>query len=141
MRGNVRSQLRTLLIIWATAQVTLIMGYGAALYLFILGLIQAAKSFATNPLPTLLPMVLGTGLQLVLAVPIVGVRDRFENRCWSLIEAYTAMPTDDEDVAHVVRAQANGRDDRLAAVDARRSRRFRRRLAALIEQAWPRSPS
>jgi len=136
-----RSQLRAIIIIWITALVTLILGNCAAITIFLFGAYQGVKSFFSNA-PTLVslgPLALGCGLQLLLVFLFVGVRDRFENRCWELIKA-DGGKSDEKANVSVLDRQAQGRDDRLAAVQERRSRQFSKRLRVLIEYAWPRPP-
>jgi hypothetical protein len=140
MREAVRSQLRRLLVISAAAGVTGLVGSCAALAIFLYGLVQVVASFTSDdPKPVgISSMVLGAALLLMVCVLSVRIRDRFETQCWDLIEADGARLSNEAD-GDVVRRQADGQDDRLAAVSARRSKRFQRRLAVLIEHAWPRA--
>ncbi len=143
MHGAVRSQLRRLLIIWAAAWLALIIGYCAALAVFFYGLFRIITIFTSDnlTLASLVPMVIGVGLQLVLVVLIVGVRDRFEGHCWELIRVEADISTGGGSAHHMLGGQADGRGDQLTAAHARRTQRFSKRLAVLIEQAWPHHPS
>lgn len=140
MREADRSQLRKLLVIWAAAGIAGLIGCCAALAIFTSGLIGVVQSFTSNhPNPgSLVAMVLGCGLQGAFAVLIVGVRGRFEDRCWELIHGDAAWATGDSAGALLLGKQADGRDDRLAALRVLRSQRFAKRLKVLIDRAWPR---
>jgi hypothetical protein len=122
-----------------TSWIVLILGYCAALAVFVFGIHESIKSFLSGTLTGLGPLALGCGLQVLLAWLFIGVRDRFESRCWELIRV-NQDPSDNMTTEPVLGRQADGNDDRLAAARARRSRQFSKRLLALIDYAWPRSP-
>ena len=76
MREAVRSQLRAALLIWAAACMALIVGYCAAIAIFVLGVFEGWRSFSANP-PTLGgigPMALGCGSQLLILLLFKGPR-------------------------------------------------------------------
>ena len=137
MREAVRSQLRKALVVWAVASLTWIIGACTGIAISIYGFLQGLKS--DGLLISIGPMWLGTALLLVLTVLFDRVRDRFERRCWELIEADPS--TSIGGAEDVLAEQAGGRDDRTAAARARQSKRFHKRLAVLIEHAFPRCPS
>ena len=137
MREPARSQLRNLLLIWAAACLVGLAGYLVALAVTIYGFVQAFASGSDRPLlSSLLPMVIGTALQAMLVTLFVGVRDRFEARCWDLIASDTGAIIVDGG-AQALAGQTDGNEKRLADVRARQARRFSKRLRTLIEQAWP----
>lgn len=135
MREAARSQLRRLLLIWATAWLVWLVGYCIALAVLIYGFAESFRSFTS--LAGLLPMGLGVALQLVLCVLMFGIRDRFERLCWELIVADAGSPVGDATGIALLAKQADGEDSRLAQVRVRQSQRFSKRLKGLIEQAWP----
>jgi hypothetical protein len=143
MREADRSQLKRLLIVWAVAWLASILGYCAASAVFIYGLLHLVKSFGSNDsvLVSLGPMTLGLGLLLVLTVLIIAVVARFEDRCWELVRADSGTWVGDGAGDRVLSEQADGRAERPASVRVGRSRRLSKRLAVLVEHAWPRRRS
>jgi len=139
VRETIRSQLRTALLVWAAAGLAFILGYGAAVAVTILGLFESARSFSSDN-PTLSgigPMMLGTGLQLLLVFVFLNIRDRFEHRCWQIIAADIGLPVGDAMSTPVVAQLADGEDRFASDVRARQSRHLSKRLGVLIAQAWP----
>jgi hypothetical protein len=143
MHEAVRLQLRTLLVVWAVAWLTSIIGYCAAIAVFVYGVLHLVTSLGSHDsvLVSVGPMMLGTGLLGVLGVLIVAVRDRFEDRCWELISAEAGTWVGDGAGDRVLGQQADGRDERPAKVRAGRSQRLSKRLAVLVAHAWPRPPT
>ena len=139
MRESTRSQLRTILLIWAAACLTLIGGYCAALAILLFGIYEGVRSFSSDapPLTGVVPMVLGCGLQFLLVFLFHGTRDRFEHRCWQLIATDAGVLASNEARTEVLTKQADGEGSYLADVRKRQSRALSERLRALIDQAWP----
>ena len=143
MNGSqLRAQLRALLIIWMAASLTWVAGYCAAIAISVFGFYEGVKSSASEAttLVNLGLMAVGSGLGLLLSFLYVRIRDRFEDLCWELIKADGGTSVDGTADTCVLRRQVDGSDARLAAVRARRSQQFTKRLQVLIERAWPRSP-
>jgi hypothetical protein len=115
------------------------LGYCAALAIFAFGLYEAVKSFAAdNPtLESLVPLFLGGGLQVLLSFLFLGIRDRFEDRCWKVVAAADVTSGKDGEAPLVVTRQTDGEDLYFADVRQRQSQRLSKRLVALIEQASP----
>ena len=136
MREPTRSRLRTILLLWMAAGATMVVGYSAAVAIFVFGFCEEFSPNASVAM-SVGPMVLGCGLQLLLVSLFLRIRDRFEDRCWELISAELRTPDGSRASTQVLAKQVAGEDIRLAAVRARQSRHFAKRLKALVEQAWP----
>ena len=139
MRESIRSRLRAVLLIWAAACLTVTVGYCAALAIFVFGIYEGVEAFSSSN-PTLAgvgPMVLGCCSQLLLAFLFLGIRDRFENRCWQLVAAEAGALVGEPANTQVLSRQAAGEDNFAGNVRMRQSERLSKRLRALIEEAWP----
>jgi apolipoprotein N-acyltransferase len=140
-----------LLIIWMAAWLTAILGYCAALAIVVFGLYEVVRTFSFDAVgefssdPPLFmsvgPMIVGCGLQALLVFLFVGVLNRFEDRCWKLINGHAGPSIGEAAGDAMVSRQADGDDSTsLAAVRARRSKNFAKRLRGLIDHAWPPPP-
>src|SRR4051794_15194600 len=121
MREAIRSQLRMALLIWAAAGLTFVVGYCAAVGILIFGIYEAWRSFSSSN-PTLAgigPMVLGCGLQLLIAFIFVGIRERFEDRCWQIVAADGGTSVSNRPIPQVLADQTDGEANALADVRAR----------------------
>ena len=135
---NQRSELRALLLIWMAASLAMLLGFWAALMIFVTGIYELIKTIVDDPsFSGLGLMCLGCGLLFVLNFLFGRVRDRFEDRCWELINANGDPNAETPD--SVLNRQANGATPDWRSAQARRSRRFSQRLRALVEMAWPSS--
>lgn len=137
MHLGIRSQLRALLTIWAISSITCVAGYCAATGIVAFGIYEGVKKFSSD-VPFLWivgPLALGCGLQILLAHLAVGIRERFEDRCWELVEGSggTSFQTTEE---AVLARQVDGKDASLGAIRARRSQKFSKRVLLLMEYAW-----
>jgi len=139
MRESTRSQLRAVLLIWAAAVLTFLVGYCATLAIFVYGLYKFVMATLADDYSSggLDPMVIGCGLQLLIGFIFFRIRDRFEAYCWRLIVADAGTLVSNPKVDEILARQTDGDASLVAAVEARRSRRFSKRLEVLIEQAWP----
>jgi len=131
--------LRAILLIWAAAWLTFIVGYFASLALVAFGLYEVVQAFfSSDPtLASLVPLAFGAGLQLILCFIFLSIRDRFEHSCWELFEANSGASRGNAVNTQVLAKQTDGEERQLADMRSRQSRRLSKALGALIEQAWP----